>query len=68
MSKAEFAEFEKVAEEVANNWPQDIQYKSRSGTQKCYGEAMEKFFQRISRQGPEALKKQRGRARLEGNR
>lgn len=56
MPKAAFTEFEKVAKEIAENWPQDIQYESRPGTQKCYGEAMRKFFQRISKRGPEALK------------
>lgn len=56
MSKAAFAEFEKVTEEVASNWPRDIQYESQPGTQKCYGEAMGEFFQRLSQKSPEGLR------------
>lgn len=56
MSKAAFAEFEKISEDIAENWPQAIQYEAQPGTQKCYGEAMEKFFQRLSKRSPEGLR------------
>ena len=56
MSKEVFTEFEKVAEETAENWPQTIKYETQPGTQNCYGEAAERFFHSISKKSPEELR------------